>query len=110
MKTDSDKMVVTTDYFSDYIPAPLNNSVLFIYYIINIIISLVGMFSLPRLSEKLIMWSNGKTILLTIHQYSKLYWAIVIVCGLVNIGITTSNIVVSRIRSQTILCIPAIYI
>ena len=91
LKTESDKMVVNSGYDGSYIVY-----IKVLFYILHSIIAIVGTYSVSAGLHKLAALSKGRSILLTIDQVDDLYWAAVVVCGVVNITITTSGMFFNR--------------
>ena len=85
LKTDSDKMVV----FSTADSLVILFSYMAIFYILYLIIAVLGTYSVSAGLHKLAALSKERSILLTIGQLDDLYWAAVVVCGVINITITT---------------------
>ena len=89
MKTENDKMVVYSNFAGD---ATVSVYIIALFYVLNFIIGIVGMYSLSAGLHKLTAFFKGRSILLTIDQVDDLYWAAVVVCGVANVVITTLDV------------------
>ena len=97
LKMESDKLIVIAsyNYLLDSIQV-FDREVYWyhmsIFYVLNTIIAIVGTYSVSAGLHKLTALSKGRFISLTIDQVDDLYWAVVIVCGVVNFVITVMNL------------------
>ena len=100
LKMESDKLIVTLVYSQYYPPdrevywydREVYWYIMSIFYVLNTIIAIGGTYGVSAGLHKLTALSKGRFILLTIDQVDDLYWAVVIVCGVVNFVITVMNL------------------
>ena len=90
LKTESDKMVVLSNSADSTFVTFVY--IMAIFYILYLIIAVVGTYSVSAGLHKLAALSKERSILLTIGQLDDLYWAAVVVCGVINIAITTLDV------------------
>ena len=94
LKMESDKLIVREFYYIEYFLPGYSEVywyILSIFYVLNTIIAVVGTYSVSAGLHKLTALSKGRFILLTIDQVDDLYWAVVVVCGVVDVAITVMN-------------------
>ena len=86
-KKDTDSMIVSKNY--DFAPEAKNSGFkLILLCSMNLIITIVSVYSIPKLLTWCVSYSKGNTNRLTMKDLSELYWAIVIVCAIINIVCT----------------------
>ena len=94
LKMESDKLIVSAFYYyNDFVDSEVFwYKYMSIFFILNTIIAIVGTYSVSAGLHKLTALSKGRFILLTIDQVDDLYWAVVVVCGVVDFAITVMNL------------------
>ena len=63
--------------------------IIFLSYSLNLIIAIIGIYSIPRLVQKCIDYSRDDTNLLTTKDVTEFFWATVFVCACINIACST---------------------